>query len=158
MIRVHHVSLHLYSKPDKWTINRLKDLPRARLLTIIPSTSGMTMLNFPVAPCTFTLNRPVFRGWMKITGTSFSGVLDLKHIRINLKIKDIMLALSVAIFLKQEKNRTIQVYLFSLAQMFFIDLANVGLTFIFYFRQITTKNPWQILNLKNKASSTKVTP
>lgn len=54
-------------------------LPRALLLTIIPSTNGITMLNFPVAPCSFILNKPVFKGWMKITGTSFSGMADLKE-------------------------------------------------------------------------------
>ena len=53
-------------------------LPSARLLTIIPSTRGMTMLNFPVAPWIFIRNNPVFKGWMKMTGTSFSRAVDLK--------------------------------------------------------------------------------
>lgn len=53
-------------------------LPSARLLTIIPSTRGITMLNFPVAPWIFIRNNPVFKGWMKMTGTSFSRAVDLK--------------------------------------------------------------------------------
>lgn len=56
----------------------MKTLPSARLLTIIPSTRGITMLNFPVAPWIFIRNNPVFKGWMKMTGTSFSRVVDLK--------------------------------------------------------------------------------
>lgn len=59
-------------------LQHTKPLPSARRLTIIPSTRGMTMLNFPVAPWIFIRNNPVFKGWMKITGTSFSRVVDLR--------------------------------------------------------------------------------
>lgn len=61
----------------------MKTLPSARLLTIIPSTRGMTMLNFPVAPWIFIRNNPVFKGWIKMTGTSFSRVVDLRKRRKN---------------------------------------------------------------------------
>lgn len=65
-------------KKETTGVPNIVSLPRALLLTIIPSTNGITMLNFPVAPCSFILNKPVFKGWMKITGTSFSGMVDLK--------------------------------------------------------------------------------
>ncbi|TNN74568.1 hypothetical protein EYF80_015115 [Liparis tanakae] len=38
----------------------------------MPSTRGITMPNLPMAPCSRILKSPVFRGWMKIRGTSFS--------------------------------------------------------------------------------------
>lgn len=45
----------------------------------MPSTSGITMPNLPTAPWSRTLKSPVFSGWMKISGTSFSSNPDLKQ-------------------------------------------------------------------------------
>lgn len=64
-------------KLSKWKIN--EQLPRALRLTTMPSTRGITMPNLPTAPCKRILKSPVFRGWMKIKGTSFSSKPDLQH-------------------------------------------------------------------------------
>jgi len=45
----------------------------------MPSTRGITMPNLPMAPCSRILKSPVFRGWMKIRGTSFSSNPDLQR-------------------------------------------------------------------------------
>lgn len=45
----------------------------------MPSTRGITMPNLPTAPWSRTLKSPVFRGWMKISGTSFSSNPDLRQ-------------------------------------------------------------------------------
>jgi len=45
----------------------------------MPSTRGITMPNLPTAPCNRILNSPVFRGWMKIRGMSFSSNPDLQQ-------------------------------------------------------------------------------
>lgn len=59
--------------------------PSALRLTTMPSTRGMTMLNLPMAPWSLTRNRPVFRGWMKIRGMSFSRSPDLKRGRVEVE-------------------------------------------------------------------------
>lgn len=56
-------------------------LPNALRLTTMPSTRGITMPNLPTAPCSRILKSPVFRGWMKIRGTSFSSNPDLQQER-----------------------------------------------------------------------------
>lgn len=54
-------------------------LPKALRLTTMPSTRGITMPNLPTAPCSLILKSPVFSGWMKIRGTSFSNKPDLQQ-------------------------------------------------------------------------------
>ncbi len=46
----------------------------------MPSSRRFTMPNLPSAPCSRTLNSPVFRGWMKIGGTSFPSNPDLQDV------------------------------------------------------------------------------
>lgn len=53
--------------------------PSALRLTTMPSTRGITMPNLPTAPWSRTLKSPVFSGWMKISGTSFSSNPDLQE-------------------------------------------------------------------------------